>query len=261
MSPFMRRFGISILANTGFDPRVLWAAARGIVPFMRDYWQFTKAVKLSNSKARTYLAPILADRFLAAGSFPRHYFMQDLWAARRIYELMPIHHVDVGSRIDGFVAHILPFCKVTVLDVRPLPNAGIANLSFRQADLMQLDKALIGTCDTLSCLHAIEHFGLGRYGDSIDALGHIKGLKALASMLKPNGRLIISVPISTSPRIEFNAQRVFAPNDVPMHLARERLLLSKFDYLDDNDTLIAGQPPSEIIRLNYGCGLYEFVAT
>ena len=30
------------------------------------------------------------------------------------------------------------------------------------------DSALGGYCDSLSCLHALEHFGLGRYGDAVD---------------------------------------------------------------------------------------------
>jgi hypothetical protein len=33
-----------------------------------------------------------------------------------------------------------------------------------------------GYCDSLSCLHALEHFGLGRYGDPIDPRGHEKGI-------------------------------------------------------------------------------------
>ena len=36
-----------------------------------------------------------------------------------------------------------------------------------------------GQTDSLSCLHAIEHFGLGRYTDPIDINIHIKGLTTL----------------------------------------------------------------------------------
>src|SRR5258708_35341646 len=50
----------------------------------------------------------------------RSVFHQDLWAARMVFEQRPSRHVDVGSRIDGFVAHVLPFMLVTVVDIRPL---------------------------------------------------------------------------------------------------------------------------------------------
>ncbi|HWF86113.1 MAG TPA: hypothetical protein VG222_14745 [Vicinamibacterales bacterium] len=55
-----------------------------------------------------------------------HYFHQDLWVAKRIYAARPAAHVDIGSRIDGFVAHLLTFMPVTVIDVRPLDSKGQA---------------------------------------------------------------------------------------------------------------------------------------
>lgn len=39
---------------------------------------------------------------------------------------------------------------------------------FKQADLVRPVEGMAGYCDSLSCLHALEHFGLGRYGDPID---------------------------------------------------------------------------------------------
>src|SRR5215207_1892376 len=57
------------------------------------------------------------DRFAAAGSLSFHYFHQDLWAAEHVYASQTQAHVDVGSRVDGFIAHILPFCDVTYVDI------------------------------------------------------------------------------------------------------------------------------------------------
>ncbi len=60
--------------------------------------------------------PMLSDIGGEAGIARGHYFHQDLWAARKIYAARPAFHVDVGSRIDGFVGHLLAFMPVTVFD-------------------------------------------------------------------------------------------------------------------------------------------------
>ena len=52
---------------------------------------------------------------------------------------------------------------------------------------MQLDDSFIEYCDSISSLHAIEHFGLGRYGDPIDYYGHIKAISNITKMLKKMG--------------------------------------------------------------------------
>lgn len=43
--------------------------------------------------------------------------------ARWIYEAAPIKHVDVGSRVNGFVAHVASFREIEVIDVRPISGA------------------------------------------------------------------------------------------------------------------------------------------
>ena len=75
------------------------------------------------------LFPILTDRGASAGLTGDHYFLQDLWAAKKIFERNPREHLDVGSRIDGFVAHLLSFRSVTVVDLRPL-DENIPGLRF-----------------------------------------------------------------------------------------------------------------------------------
>ena len=157
--------------------------------------------------------PILSDFSDTAGTASGHYFHQDLLVAEQIFRANPERHLDVGSRIDGFVAHVASFRQIEVLDIRPLPDCGHPNIHFRQCDLMQLDASLVGACESISCLHALEHFGLGRYGDKIDPDGHRKGFENLVRMLKPGGTLYLSFPIR-EPSVQFNAHRVFAPSDV-----------------------------------------------
>jgi SAM-dependent methyltransferase len=132
-----------------------------------------------------------------------HYFHQDLLIAREIYKNNPVKHIDIGSRIDGFVAHVAVFREIEIFDIR-LQENNVKNIIYRQADLMRIQDEMIEYCDSVSSLHAIEHFGISRYGDPIDAKGHIKAIGNIFKILKPGGKFYFSVPIGKQ-RIEFNA--------------------------------------------------------
>lgn len=137
-----------------------------------------------------------------------HYFHQDLLIAKKIYQNAPKKHVDTGSRIDGFVAHVAIFREIEIFDIRNM-ESNVENVAFKQADLSARDFVLENYTDSISSLHAIEHFGLGRYGGSIDVNGHIKAIENIYKCLKPVGVFYFSVPIGPQ-RIEFNAHRVFS---------------------------------------------------
>lgn len=198
--------------------------------------------------------PVLADYREHAGSGRGHYFHQDLLVARFVFERNPRRHVDVGSRIDGFVAHVAAFRNIEVIDIRPLASLVEHRISFRRGNLMELDPSWVRSCDSLSCLHAIEHFGLGRYGDPIDPAGHLRGFRNLAAMLEPGGVLYLGVPIGHS-AVHFNAHRVFAPADVLQWFPGAFELL-RFDYVDDGGDLRLDARPQDVPSLEYGCGIY-----
>jgi len=67
--------------------------------------------------------PILFDRFSQAGQAKDHYFFQDILAARKIYNRKPKRHVDIGSSISGFIAHLMVFMDIEVVDIRPLESS------------------------------------------------------------------------------------------------------------------------------------------
>jgi hypothetical protein len=217
-------------------------------------YQLSKFFLQKKDSVRIWLFPCLTDRRDFAGSISRHYFHQDLWAARKVYEKQPDHHIDVGSRIDGFVAHLLTFRDVEVLDVRKMTSP-VKGMMFRQVDLMQVETVPEGVCDSLSCLHALEHFGLGRYGDPIDPEGHIKGLQSLTKLLKPSGTLLLSLPIGRE-RVEFNAHRVFSVTKI-LDLSTRDYELTSFSYIDDENFLHENVIPIHVPELLYGCGLFE----
>lgn len=207
------------------------------------------------------LFPILSESNDQAGSASGHYFHQDLLIATAIHNEKPERHIDVGSRIDGFVAHVASFRKIDVMDVRPLKNPGHKNIRYIQANLMDPKSVEHINADSISCLHAIEHFGLGRYGDPLDPEGHLKGFQNLLRMLSPGGKLYISFPISNSDDgVFFNAHRIFNPLSIlNWDTNNQTINLARFDYVDDlgdvhQDINLFEYP----INCEYGCGIYTF---
>jgi hypothetical protein len=197
-----------ISSQLGIDPLRFFQSMRGVPKYLIDWFNFRK-----NHKGVMQMTPCLYDRYAEAGTAKSEYFWQDLVVAQRIFDKAPVKHVDVGSRIDGFVAHVASFRDIEVFDVRPMQTQ-IPKVSFQKADLMQPLPFEHGAyCDSLSCLHALEHFGLGRYGDPIDPLGYEKGLSNMAQLLMPNGTFYLSTPVGR-PRVEFNANHVFDPKQI-----------------------------------------------
>ncbi len=101
----------------------------------------------------------------------------------------------------------------------------------------------------------IEHIGLGRYGDPLDPQGSIKAALELQRIVRPGGRLLLSLPIGRE-RVCFNAHRVHAPDTVIRMFGQLRLL--SFSYVDDAGRLLEHQPPANADGLQYGCGLFQF---
>ena len=162
--------------------------------------------------------------------------------------------MDIGSRIDGFVAHLLTFMPVTLIDVRPLP-ASVPGLDFVCADATSLSGLADQSVDSLSSLHAVEHFGLGRYGDHVDPDGWRKVMLSMQRVLRPGGRLYLSVPVG-SERLCFNAHRVFSPGRVLDVLAG--LVLVSFAGVDDAGRFLTDIQPDSLASQEYACGFFEF---
>jgi hypothetical protein len=198
--------------------------------------------------------PILSDRKDSAGIASGHYFHQDLWAASKIYERHPAQHIDIGSRLDGFVAHLLVFMPVTVVDIRRL-ESNLPTLSFLQDDATELSRIEDNSVNSISTLHAAEHFGLGRYSDPIDPQACFKFMSALQRVLAPGGRLYFSVPIGRE-RVEFNANRVFAPKTVLNSFSS--LQLVSFSFVGDDGHIYRDVDVMKIPECELACGLFEF---
>lgn len=244
-----------MVTGLGVDPRRIARSLTGIPAYIRDAGGY--AQRHHDGEAfpirLPYLQPRLDDRRAPGGTAEGHYFHQDLWAARRIHRADPKTHVDVGSRIDGFVSHLLVFREVTVIDARPVA-AQVPGLSFREGDVRALRYPTDGL-ESVSCLHALEHVGLGRYNDEVDPEGWRRGLEELQRVLAVGGRLYLGVPVGRE-RLCFNAHRVFAPRTIPDHAPR--LALASFSYVDDAGAMHEDVDLASVPELEYGCGLFEF---
>lgn len=203
--------------------------------------------------------PMLYDHYANAGEIDGHYFLQDVYFARKIIENIKPNevHFDIGSRIDGFISHLLAAkLKVVQLDVRPLDiNFAGGGLEFRQADATNLDGIEDGSINSISSLHAIEHFGLGRYGDEIDPDAWKKVLAAMKRVMKRGGKLYLSVPVGREQKICFNAHRIFSPQTIINELADLKLL--SWAYVHDN-RIIEGEDVSQSKLGTYDCGMFIF---
>ena len=242
---------IRFLRELGLDIPQFVGAMRGVPRFISTYVNWM----VLNKRLQFNVAPALQDFFDGSGNSNGHYFWQDLICAQWINSEKPEKHLDLGSRIDGFIAHLLTFMDVEVLDIRP-----------QVADIPRLSTKVINAQDGLdpfyerytsaSSLHSLEHFGLGRYGDPLDVNGHEKGLESLSSTVVVGGTLYISFPIG-KPKVEFNSQRVLHPN-------WPQQVLRKFELIDFVLIPWSGPPqygllPEDVnLEIQGQCGLYKF---
>lgn len=229
--------------------------------FARECAQFKKMRGAHDGEfAWGKLKPVVLDRSDPCGKSTGHYFHQDLLVARRICQAQPNVHLDIGSRMDGFVAHVASFRELYVLDIRAI-QSHVPNVTFVQCDILgDIPGKLVGFADSVSSLHALEHFGLGRYGDPLRYDGHLRGLANIGRILQPGGTLYLSVPIGPQ-RIEFNAHRVFSTRYLLTLLSMD-YAVERFSYVDDKgdlheDVALTDEAVDTSFGCRYGCGIFE----
>lgn len=240
-----------IVRQFGFDPVKTINSFFYFLKYLVSLIKFRQSLR---GKKLRYV-PSLNDYSDKAGTADGHYFWQDFICSRWIFKASTTEHLDVGSRIDGFISSVLVFCKVTLIDIRPL-DIKIEGLSYINADIQCGIPHYAGAFDSVSSLHCIEHFGLGRYNDPLSLNGHETGLINISKLVSNDGNLYVSFPIGEEV-IEFNSQRIIDP------LWPEKVLknfrLEEFVLIPWKGVPKFGLNPRDVDKKVWGqAGLYKF---
>ena len=231
--------------------KLKWAA------FQKDFRAF--AALSAQSKARFPVRwedrlPCLYDK-TAATAFDRHYIYHPAWAARILSRTTPSEHTDISSTL-AFCTLVSAFVPVKFYDYRPAPLR-LSGLVSEHADLMALpfkNDSLL----SLSCMHTVEHIGLGRYGDPLDAEGDLKAIRELKRVLAPGGTLLFAVPLGR-PKLLFNAHRIYSYDQIIAYFAG--LEMVQFSLIPDDaqaEGLIENATREMADAQSYGCGCFWF---
>ena len=203
------------------------------------------------------IVPFLSDKTTET-LFDRHYVYHPAWAARILSKTNPAVHVDISSTLH-FCSIMSAFMMVKFYDYRPA-QLTLSDLETGHQDLTKLSFA-DNSIHSLSCMHTVEHIGLGRYGDAIDYDGDEKAMKELARVLKAKGDLLFVTPIGATAKIVFNAHRIYTKELVVKTFLKFGLSLKEFTLIPENgaDGGLVINPTDELLqKQNYGCGCFWF---
>jgi len=225
--------------------------------YLRDYRKFDGALFQSEGKKLKWSdRKIILGEDTSVTKFDAHYVYHPAWAARIIAKTKPEIHFDISSTLH-FCSIVSAFTPVKFYDFRPV-HLNLSNLSSEKADLLALPFN-DGSVTSLSCMHTIEHLGLGRYGDPIEPNSDRKAANELKRVLATQGNLLIVVPVG-KPKIMFNAHKIYSYEQVTALFSD--LKLREFCLIPDNAALtgiIYNADPKLVEKQKYGCGCFWFI--
>lgn len=188
--------------------------------------------------------------------FDAHYVYHPAWAARILAKTKPEFHVDISSTLH-FCSMVSAFIPVKFYDYRPA-KLELSDLTSERADLLSLPFES-GSVKSLSCMHTVEHIGLGRYGDKLDPDGDLKAIKELSRVMAKNGSLLFVVPIGKA-KVMFNAHRIYSYTQI-IDYFRKDFELMDFFLIPDNattDGVVYNATKKDSDQQTYGCGCFWF---
>jgi SAM-dependent methyltransferase len=246
------RYAYRVVAQF-FNPMRWPGVPREVAHYVADLRAYRSQARASSDRPPIEYEPIFFNRALNS-PFDSHYTYQAAWATRLIATRKPIEHVDVSSAVP-FIAQLTGVVPVTMYEFRK-PDIDLPNLTLREATVVDLPMA-DRSVDSLSCMHVIEHVGLGRYGDPLDPEGMNKALRELCRVVAHGGVLYLSVPVGRE-RVAFNAHRVSDAEGIVRKVEGFGLALKTFAYVDDRGRFHDPAQPDASRGLDYGCGCFLF---
>ncbi len=226
--------------------------------YLKDFSIFRKESTLSDGPQSRFTIkwddrlPCLYDN-TPYTCFDRHYIYHPAWAARILAQTKPKLHIDISSTL-AFSSMVSAFVPVDFYDFR-LANLKLSGLTSRRGDLTNLPFPS-NSVVSLSCMHTIEHVGLGRYGDPIDSNGDLKAISELKRVLAKGGDLLFVVPVG-KPRVRYNAHRIYSYEQIIKYFDGLTLVES---YLipDSDDDPLTNPTKERVDQESYGCGCFWF---
>ena len=217
-----------------------------------DYLKFKRISDKRSPLSFFDFYPCIKDKTIKT-NFDAHYVYHTSWATRKIKEINPSMHTDISSSLyfSGIVSAFIP---IDFYDYRPA-ELNLSNLTCKHADLIELpfpDKSV----NSLSCMHTVEHIGLGRYGDKIDPDGDLKAINELIRVTAVGGSILFVVPVG-KPKIEFNAHRIYSYEQIEEYF--KGLILKEFTLITDKGDYIENSDKNLVKELKYGCGCFWFI--
>ena len=202
--------------------------------------------------------PNLNDK-TSTTNFNTSYIYHTGWAARKLREINPKFHIDISSSL-YFISIASAIVPIKFYDYRPA-KLNFPEIESNFADLLNLPFDT-NTVKSLSCMHVIEHIGLGRYGDPLDINGDIKAIGELKRVIAINGSLLFVVPLG-KPKIQFNAHRIYSYDQITV-LFENDFELKEFSLIPDakfaiENGIIYNADKSIVKHNNYACGCFWFI--
>lgn len=185
-------------------------------------------------------------------NFDAHYIYHPAWAARIVKRINPKKHIDISSTLH-FCSILSAFIPTEFYDYRPA-KLNLSNLSSKKGDLNALPFET-NSVESISCMHTIEHIGLGRYGDKIDPEGDLKAIAELQRVVKIGGHFLLVTPLG-QPVLRFNANRIYSfklINDLFSGFE-----LKEFSFVDDLNNFIENADPEIVKKSSFGCGCFWY---
>lgn len=224
---------------------------------MKDFFAFKKRDTTHRFPMRIAdLYPIKGEK-TATTEFDRHYVYHPAWAVRVVKEINPPFHIDISSTLH-FCSMLSAFIPVKFYDYRPAELA-LSGLETHKGDLMHLPFES-KSVKSISCMHTIEHIGLGRYGDPIDPDGDKKAVNELKRVVAPGGSLLIVVPLGI-PRIEYNAHRIYSYDILTKLVLDNDFVLHEYAYIPQRTSegpIKRNAKPEDGKDSYYACGCFWF---
>jgi hypothetical protein len=245
---YLKHYAIRVAKN------ILIRFPKRVLRFFEYLGEFVRFRKMNKARGKVRFVdayPCLNDK-MQSTPFDHHYTYHPAWAARILAQTKPEFHIDISS-ILSFSAVVSAFVPVRFYDYRPA-DLHLSNFESGFADLKQLSFPE-NSIQSLSCMHTIEHVGLGRYGDELDAKGDIKAINELKRVLKPGGDMLFVTPVGKS-RIEFNGHRIYSFEQIIEYF--KPFTLVNFSLVPDQGGFIENADPGLVQQQSYGCGCFWF---